>query len=47
MTEQTDIAVLTFERLKTMQGQFNEMQADIGDLKVRMTALPHMKNSAR
>ena len=39
MAEDRDIAVLTFELLKKMQGQFNHIQADVGDLKVRMTAI--------
>ena len=39
MAESDDIAVMTFELLKKMQGQMNRIEADLGDLKVRMTAV--------
>jgi predicted nucleic acid-binding Zn-ribbon protein len=38
---ETDIATMTFELLKRMQGQLNRMEADLGDVKLRLTALEH------
>ena len=38
---ETDIATMTFELLKRMQGQLNRMEADIGDVKLRMSAIEH------
>lgn len=39
MTGETDIAQLTYELLKRMQGQFSRIVAYIGDLKLWMTTL--------
>ena len=39
MADETDIAVLTYELLKRMQQQLSRMEADVGDLKLRMTAI--------
>jgi predicted nucleic acid-binding Zn-ribbon protein len=42
MAEPSDLAVMTFELLKRIQVQLDDMQADIRDLKVRMSAVEGM-----
>ena len=39
MAEPSDVAVMTFELLKKLQGSVAVMQQDLSDVKVRMTSI--------